>query len=354
MPIRHLGRLLTREHPHGLGRTGAMRTGPGPFDEPKSSRSAMPPDGPFGPACPGRCPGLSGRPARDASVPPPFPIPSARCSSARRCPTGRASSPPGCPASRSVTIEAHVLAGSRHEDPEQAGCAHFMEHLTFKGTRAFPTTRARLRGRRGDRRHVQRLDRPRVDRLLRAGCRSATRPWRWTSWASSWSGRSSTRTRSSSERDVIVEEIRSYLDDPASTSTSSSTWRSSATRRSAGRSPATEETRARPAGRRHPPLLARLPTGRPTSSWPLPGTWRTRMPSALVGAGVRDRQRGQPLLARGADAAAGRRALRSSSDRARRRSSSSACRACRATIPTSGRSRCSTPSSATACRAGSS
>ena len=56
MPIRHLGRLLTREHPHGLGRTGAMRTGPGPFDEPKSSRSAMPPDGPFGPACPGTMP----------------------------------------------------------------------------------------------------------------------------------------------------------------------------------------------------------------------------------------------------------------------------------------------------------
>ena len=40
------------------------------------------------------------------------------------------------------SVEAHVLAGSRHEAPGQAGCAHFMEHLSFKGTHAYPTTRA--------------------------------------------------------------------------------------------------------------------------------------------------------------------------------------------------------------------
>ncbi|HZL33028.1 MAG TPA: insulinase family protein, partial [Verrucomicrobiae bacterium] len=46
------------------------------------------------------------------------------------------------PGSRSVSIAAYVLAGSRHEGPGQAGVAHFMEHITFKGTAAYPTTRA--------------------------------------------------------------------------------------------------------------------------------------------------------------------------------------------------------------------
>jgi len=35
---------------------------------------------------------------------------------------------------RSVSIAAYVLAGSRLETPEEAGVAHFMEHITFKGT----------------------------------------------------------------------------------------------------------------------------------------------------------------------------------------------------------------------------
>src|SRR5664280_71303 len=43
---------------------------------------------------------------------------------------------------RSVSIAAYVLAGSRLESAEQAGAAHFMEHITFKGTKAYPTTRA--------------------------------------------------------------------------------------------------------------------------------------------------------------------------------------------------------------------
>src|SRR5947208_5407126 len=43
---------------------------------------------------------------------------------------------------RSVSIAAYVLAGSRLESPDQAGVAHFMEHLTFKGTRRYPSTRA--------------------------------------------------------------------------------------------------------------------------------------------------------------------------------------------------------------------
>src|SRR5829696_10370908 len=46
------------------------------------------------------------------------------------------------PAARSVSIAAYVLAGSRLETAGQVGVAHFMEHLTFKGTRGYPSTRA--------------------------------------------------------------------------------------------------------------------------------------------------------------------------------------------------------------------
>ena len=46
------------------------------------------------------------------------------------------------PAARSVSIAAYVLAGSRLEAPGQVGVAHFMEHITFKGTTAYPSTRA--------------------------------------------------------------------------------------------------------------------------------------------------------------------------------------------------------------------
>ncbi|MGZ8514433.1 MAG: M16 family metallopeptidase, partial [Candidatus Limnocylindrales bacterium] len=46
------------------------------------------------------------------------------------------------PAARSVSVAAYVLAGSRLEEAGQIGVAHFMEHLTFKGTAAYPSTRA--------------------------------------------------------------------------------------------------------------------------------------------------------------------------------------------------------------------
>ena len=45
------------------------------------------------------------------------------------------------PGARSLSVAAYVLAGSRGETREQAGIAHFMEHITFKGTQAYPTTR---------------------------------------------------------------------------------------------------------------------------------------------------------------------------------------------------------------------
>jgi hypothetical protein len=65
-----------------------------------------------------------------------------RCTNALRCPAGRVSSRRASPGALSVSIAAYVLAGSRLESAEEAGAAHFMEHITFKGTAAYPTTRA--------------------------------------------------------------------------------------------------------------------------------------------------------------------------------------------------------------------
>jgi predicted Zn-dependent peptidase len=117
-------------------------------------------------------------------------------------------------ASRSVTIEAHVLAGSRHEDAEQAGCAHFMEHLTFKGTRAFTTTRAlseAVEGIGGT--FNASTDRESTVYYVRV-------PLRHAALAMTVLGELVARPlldekEIEQERDVIVEEIRSYLDDPA-------------------------------------------------------------------------------------------------------------------------------------------
>ena len=41
------------------------------------------------------------------------------------------------PYSRSVSISIYVGTGSRYETPEQAGLAHFLEHLCFKGTKRY-------------------------------------------------------------------------------------------------------------------------------------------------------------------------------------------------------------------------
>ena len=89
---------------------------------------------------------------------------------------------------RSVSIAAYVLAGSRLESTAEAGVAHFMEHLTFKGTARYPVEPGDQRGDRGRGRLGERRDGPRVHRLL--GPRPAARgpPGRWTSWASSSCG----------------------------------------------------------------------------------------------------------------------------------------------------------------------
>jgi predicted Zn-dependent peptidase len=115
---------------------------------------------------------------------------------------------------RSVSVAAFVRAGSRLESREQTGMAHFLEHLTFKGTAAFPTTRALSEAVEG------------VGGSFNAATdREATVYWvrvprRETERAMTVLGELICRpnldlAEIDREREVIVEEIRGYLDDPA-------------------------------------------------------------------------------------------------------------------------------------------
>ncbi len=118
------------------------------------------------------------------------------------------------PAARSVSIAAYVLAGSRLEVPGQVGVAHFMEHLTFKGTAAYPSTRAiseAIEGVGGS--FNAATDRESTVYWVRVPLREVAR-------AMDVVGELIVRPRLAdrdieSERAVIVEEIRSYLDDPS-------------------------------------------------------------------------------------------------------------------------------------------
>jgi predicted Zn-dependent peptidase len=115
---------------------------------------------------------------------------------------------------RSVSIAAYVLAGSRLESPAEAGAAHFMEHLTFKGTAAYPSTRSiseAIEGVGGS--FNAATDRESTTYWVRVPRREATR-------AMDVLGELIVRPRLEAseidgERAVIIEEIRSYQDDPA-------------------------------------------------------------------------------------------------------------------------------------------
>jgi predicted Zn-dependent peptidase len=118
------------------------------------------------------------------------------------------------PAARSVSIAAYVLAGSRLETAGQVGVAHFMEHLTFKGTAAYPSTRAiseAIEGVGGS--FNAATDRESTVYWVRVPLREAAR-------AVNVVGELIVRPLLAdrdieSERAVIIEEIRSYLDDPS-------------------------------------------------------------------------------------------------------------------------------------------
>ncbi len=118
------------------------------------------------------------------------------------------------PGSRSVAVAAYVLAGSRLESTAEAGVAHFMEHLTFKGTARYPSSRAiseAVEGVGGSANAA--TDRESTVYWARVPRREAAR-------AIDVLGELVVRPRLTDadidqERTVIVEEIRSYLDDPA-------------------------------------------------------------------------------------------------------------------------------------------
>ncbi|HSL77870.1 MAG TPA: pitrilysin family protein [Candidatus Limnocylindrales bacterium] len=117
------------------------------------------------------------------------------------------------PGARSVSIAAYVLAGSRLESAAEAGVAHFMEHLTFKGTAAYPTTRAiseAIEGVGGS--FNAATDRESTVYWVRVPHREAKR-------AMDVIGELIVRPTLSTEeiegeRSVIIEEIRGYQDDP--------------------------------------------------------------------------------------------------------------------------------------------
>ncbi len=118
------------------------------------------------------------------------------------------------PGARSVSIAAYVLAGSRLESPDEAGVAHFMEHITFKGTAAYPSTRSiseAIEGVGGS--FNAATDRESTVYWVRVPRREATR-------AMDVLGELIVRPILDSkeiegERTVIIEEIRSYQDDPS-------------------------------------------------------------------------------------------------------------------------------------------
>jgi predicted Zn-dependent peptidase len=118
------------------------------------------------------------------------------------------------PGARSVSLAAYVLAGSRLEKAEEAGAAHFMEHITFKGTAAYPDTRAvseAIEGVGGS--FNAATDRESTVYWVRLPLREAARG---VDILGELIVRPHLRSEEiESERAVIVEEIRSYRDDPA-------------------------------------------------------------------------------------------------------------------------------------------
>jgi predicted Zn-dependent peptidase len=117
------------------------------------------------------------------------------------------------PGSRSLSVAIYVLAGSRLETRDHAGVAHFMEHVTFKGTKAYPTTRAvseAIEGCGGSSNAA--TDRESTIYWARLPVRKAEQAF---SVLSELVFRPLLReTDIARERDIIVEEIRSYQDDP--------------------------------------------------------------------------------------------------------------------------------------------
>jgi predicted Zn-dependent peptidase len=117
------------------------------------------------------------------------------------------------PGTRALAVAVYVLVGSRMERRDQAGLAHFMEHITFKGTSSLATTREVSEAIEGvggtcnastDRESTvywTRLPIREVERAFHVLSELVLQPLL----------RSEDVVR---ERDIVIEEIRSYRDDP--------------------------------------------------------------------------------------------------------------------------------------------
>ena len=117
------------------------------------------------------------------------------------------------PGSRSLSVAVYIGAGSRLETREHAGVAHFMEHVTFKGTRQYPTTGAVSEAIEecGGSTNAA-TDRETTIYWARLPVRQAERAF---GVLSELVIRPLLRDKDiARERDIIVEEIRSYRDDP--------------------------------------------------------------------------------------------------------------------------------------------
>lgn len=117
------------------------------------------------------------------------------------------------PGTRSLSVAAYVLAGSRLETRQLSGVAHFMEHVTFKGTQAYPDTRTVSEA-------VESVggscnaatDRESTVYWVRLPVRQAERAF--TMLAELVIRPLLRDVDIRREREIIVEEIRSYRDDP--------------------------------------------------------------------------------------------------------------------------------------------
>jgi len=117
------------------------------------------------------------------------------------------------PGTRSLSIAVYVLAGSRMESRDRWGVAHFMEHVTFKGTQAYRSTRAlseAIEGVGGNSNAA--TDRESTVYWARVPVREAERAM---DVVAELVVRPLLRDEDiDREREVIVDEIRSYRDDP--------------------------------------------------------------------------------------------------------------------------------------------
>jgi predicted Zn-dependent peptidase len=118
------------------------------------------------------------------------------------------------PGTRALSVAVYVMVGSRQETREKAGLAHFMEHITFKGTRDLATTREvseSIEGVGGTSNAA--TDRETTVYWARLPVREAERA---VHVLSELTLRPLLRTADIAfEREIIIDEIRSFRDDPA-------------------------------------------------------------------------------------------------------------------------------------------